>query len=32
MAYADFVKVDLEAVTSARLPDLVAQARACAPG
>ncbi|MGJ7442532.1 EAL domain-containing protein [Aquipuribacter sp. MA13-6] len=32
MAYADFVKVDLEAVTAARLPDVIAQARALRPG
>ncbi|WP_380163714.1 EAL domain-containing protein [Jannaschia sp. R86511] len=32
MAHADFVKVDLEALTAARLPAVVDQARALRPG
>ncbi len=32
VAHADFVKVDLEAVTAARLPGIVAQARELRPG
>lgn len=32
LQYADFVKVDLAAVTAARLPGIVAQARARCPG
>ena len=32
LALADYVKIDLEAVTAARLPSLVAEARVLAPG